>query len=88
MVSCCFDNEVCGGEWEQINDDMTKQAIGFMKNPKLFLTNLVENTGYDTCHRTSDYDAEECHKDCQIQEKSEFAKNCTEGGGLYKCCIR
>ena len=81
-------NEECGKEWDGINEDMTKQAINFMKEPKLYLANLVNITGYDTCHRTSNYDAQECHNDCLKQEKSDFAKNCTDGGGLYKCCIR
>ena len=81
-------NEVCGPGWHGINDEMTKQAVEFIQKPKLFLANLVNNNGYDTCHRTSNYDAQECHNDCLKQEKSDFAKNCTDSGGLYKCCIR
>ena len=67
---------------------MTRKAVGFMMNPQSFLTHLVQNAGYDTCRRTKEYDAEQCHQDCQELEKSNFAETCREKGGLYKCCIR
>ena len=71
-----------------INDEMTRKAVDFLQKPKVFLSNLVQNAGYDTCHRTQEYDAVQCHQDCQEQEKSNFAKKCRDDGGLYKCCIR
>ena len=88
MTSCCFVNEKCGGNWDTINDEMTQKAVDFLQNPKVFITDLVKKAGYDTCHRTEEYDADQCHQDCQKQEKSDFARNCTKDGGLYKCCIR
>ena len=88
MTSCCFVNEKCGGNWDTINDEMTQKAVDFLQNPKVFVTDLVKKAGYDTCHRTEEYDADQCHQDCQEQEKSDFARNCTKDGGLYKCCIR
>ena len=87
-TSCCFDEEKCVGNWVDINDKMTLAAVNFMERPKAALDNLVNNLGYDNCHRTEDYDAEQCHQDCLKQEKSQFAKDCRKGGGLYKCCIR
>ena len=87
-TSCCFVNEQCGGNWLAINDEMTQKAVDFLQKPKVFLKNLVDNLGYDTCHRTEEYDAEQCHQDCQELETSTFAKECREGGGVYKCCIR
>ena len=84
MTSCCFVDEKC----EMINDAMTMKAIDFLQNTKDYITNLVKKIGYDTCHRTKEYDADQCHQDCQEQEKSDFARNCTKDGGLYKCCIR
>ena len=89
VTSCCFVNEQCGGEWEDINNDMEYKAIDFLIRPERFLSQLVDkNGGYDTCHRITEYDVDQCHQDCIKQEKSDFAKNCTKGGGLYKCCIR
>ena len=88
VTSCCFVDEKCGGNWIAINDEMPRKALDFMQKPQVFLSNLVRKTGYDSCHRTEEYDADQCHQDCQEQEKSNFAKKCREGGGLYKCCIR
>ena len=87
-TSCCFEEEKCGGNWAKINYKMTQEAVSFMKRPKAALDHFVNNLGYDSCHKTEDYDAEPCHQDCLVQEKSQFAKECRERGGLYKCCIR
>ena len=87
-TSCCFVNEKCGGNWNKINDEMTQKAVDFLQKPQIFLSNLVETGGYDSCHRTEEYDAEQCYQDCQHQENGDFANTCREGGGLYKCCIR
>ena len=71
-----------------INDEMTQTALDFIQTPKNYLFDLVTNGHYDSCHRTKEYDADQCHKDCEEQEKSEFANSCRLGGGLFKCCIR
>ena len=45
--------------------------------------------GYKTCHvLNSSLDATVCAKDCDFLEKQDFATNCKDKGGLYKCCIR
>ena len=45
--------------------------------------------GYKTCHvLNSSLDATVCAKDCDHLKKQEFATNCKDKGGLYKCCIR
>jgi hypothetical protein len=40
------------------------------------------------CHAIEGYDASKCAEDCQKAETEDFAKNCTSGGGFFKCCIR
>ena len=87
-TSCCYVDEECGGNWLAINDKMTQKAVDFMQRPQAFLDNLVKTAGYDSCHRTEEYDADQCHQDCLEQERSDFAQECREGGGLFKCCIR
>ena len=81
-------DEQCGGTWLAINDGMTQKAVDFLQKPKVFLSKLERKKGYDSCHRTQEYEADQCHQDCQEQENSNFAVKCREGGGLYKCCIR
>ena len=45
--------------------------------------------GYKTCHiLNSSLDATVCAEDCDHLKKQEFATNCKDKGGLYKCCIR
>ena len=88
LTSCCFVDEECGGTWQVINDDMTQKAVDFMRAPLMVVDNIKTSAGYDTCHRTREYDVEKCHRDCLKAEKSQFAKDCRAGGGLYKCCIR
>ena len=45
--------------------------------------------GYKTCHAlNSSLDATVCAEDCDRLEKEDFATNCKDKGGLYKCCIR
>ena len=62
-------------------------SLYFLKHTKKYLQKKIE-VGYDTCHRTKEYDAADCYKDCQNLEKSGFAKKCVKNGGLFKCCIR
>ena len=71
-----------------MNDAMTEKYVNFVKNSQRYLENLVTEGHYDSCHRTEEYDADQCYQDCQEQENGDFAKTCREGGGLYKCCIR
>ena len=66
---------------------MFDRSLYFLNNTEKFLQNWVK-LGQDTCHRTHGYDAEKCHRDCKKRETSDFAKQCREDGGLYKCCIR
>ena len=99
-TSCCFIEEECVPDdlwyknssntlgWFKLNNEMTQKSVDFILKPESFLGNLVSIAGYDTCHRTAEYDASECHKDCQRSEKGTFANQCRKDGGLYKCCIR
>ena len=88
-TSCCFQNEACEANYTGfVNDHMLRQSITFLKNPKVFLENMVQNLTYDTCHDIHEYDASICAADCENMEKSQFSQNCTRDGGLYKCCIR
>ena len=72
----------------EVNDDMFNESIKYLKSPTKFLKNMVSTLEYDTCHATTEYDAEKCQQDCLRLEKSNFAGNCSRKGGLYKCCIR
>ena len=67
---------------------MFNKSLKFLKNTKKFLQTRIDKLGYDTCHQTKEYDAEECYKDCKKLEKSDFSKKCEKDGGLFKCCIR
>ena len=51
-----------------INDKMFEKSVGFLKKPKPYLKYLVKHIGYDTCHRTKEYDAKRCYKDCQVKD--------------------
>jgi len=85
---CCFHNESCSEEYKVVHDKMTKGAISFLKNTTGFLEGMVTKKNYDTCHAIIGYDASVCAKDCTELEKSTFAKNCSDSGGMFKCCIR
>ena len=87
-TNCCFHNEVCNSSMTEANEMMLNKSMTFLKDTKSYLSNLVDNLGYDTCHPITGYDASPCEKDCRTLEKSDFAKNCTENDGLFKCCIR
>ena len=73
---------------DEINNRMLNKSLSFLHKPRKFIKGLVKNLGYDKCRKTKRYNAKKCYEDCQKLEKSEFAKNCTAKGGLYKCCIR
>ena len=49
---------------------------------------MVKSEGYKTCYHIDSLDASKCAQDCKNMENEKFAKNCTENGGLFKCCIR
>ena len=87
-TACCFVNEKCGGNWLAVNDAMTSKAINFLQNPETFISDLAKTARYDSCHRTQEYDADQCHQDCQKEESSDFAKKCRKEGSVFKCCIR
>ena len=87
-TSCCFHAEACAEDYYVVHGRMTSQAVQFLKNTTAFLADMVDSLHYDTCHPIKEYDAYRCAEDCRKLEKNEFAKNCTKGGGLYKCCIR
>ena len=87
-TSCCFQNESCSKTYEVVHQNMASQSIKFLEDPKKFLTDMVQNLNYDSCHAISNYDASKCAKDCEKLEKDEFARNCLKNGGLFKCCIR
>ena len=53
-----------------------------------FIDFLKYRSGYKSCHVIEGYNASACASDCKTFEKSEFAKNCTNTDGLFKCCIR
>ena len=73
----------------EANERMLNNSIKFLKDKRKYLSNLVDNGGYDTCHPITGYDASVCEEDCNKLEKSEFAKNCSANDdGLFKCCIR
>lgn len=64
------------------------KAKEYLEDRKKVLDGLVKTVGYKNCFHIESLDASKCADDCKNQEKSEFAKNCTENGGLFKCCIR
>ena len=72
QTTCCFINEKCGKNMNEINDKMFEKSVGFLKKPKKYLNYLVKNIGYDTCRRTKEYDAKRCYKDCQVKDATYF----------------
>jgi len=88
-TSCCFHNESCAEKYDEVvHDKMTNGAISFLQNTTAFLEEMVAIQKYDTCHAILGYDASVCAKDCTELENSTFAKNCSDSGGMFKCCIR
>ena len=67
---------------------MLNKSINFLSDTNSFLKHQVQKLGYDTCHKIKEYDVKVCHDDCEKLKKEEFATECKEKGGLYKCCIR
>ena len=88
-TSCCFHNESCAHTYDVVvHDRMTNNSINFLKNPRAYLADMVTTMEYDTCHAIKEYDASECAEDCRKLERSNFANDCREKGGFFKCCIR
>ena len=88
-TSCCFRNETCAKNYiVSTHDKMTSQSIKFINNPQEFLADMVKDLNYDTCNAIAYYDATKCAEDCKQLERENFAKECAENGGLFKCCIR
>ena len=67
---------------------MLINARNFLTYTRGYLRNQTKIIGYDTCHRIQNYNARKCDRDCKKLEKSDFAKNCRNKNGLFKCCIR
>ena len=67
---------------------MINNSLRFLQDTKTYFEKQIRYFGYDTCHRTNEYDAKECYKDCEKLQRSGFAKTCEKDGGLFKCCIR
>ena len=87
-VNCCYSKATCSS-WSNIQNSIYEKAKKYLKDPKGVLKNLVESVGYKTCHRLEDsLDATKCAEDCRQMKEDKFAKNCSSGGGLFKCCIR
>jgi len=87
VVTCCFTNETCQS-WQSIQKSIYRNAKKYLLNKEKVLGSLVKNFGYKTCHALDSLDASKCAKDCENLKTKQFAKNCTESGGLFKCCIR
>merc|ERR1712142_943754 len=88
-IRCCYRDETCAS-WLDINKkgynyDVAKE---YLTNKEKVLGLFVHNQGYKSCHHIDSLNATACATDCKIFEKNEFGKNCTENGGLFKCCIR
>ena len=67
---------------------MLIHSSNFLKNTEEYFKNQTEIIGYDTCHRIKNYNARKCDRDCKQLKKSDFAKECENKNGLFKCCIR
>merc|ERR1712054_266521 len=87
-TTCCFIDEECGKDMTELNDMMFNKSLTFLNAPKKYVKTLVKDQGYDTCHLTKEYDAKRCERDCKMLERSQFAKDCRDQNGLFKCCIR
>ena len=88
QTACCFHNESCSKTYEAVHDRLTRQSMKFLKDPKEFLQDMVDNLNYDTCHAITHNDATKCAEDCKRLEREDFAKDCAATDGLFKCCIR
>ena len=79
-------NETCKN-WDGIQDKLYTKSKEYLDNTHQVLGRLMAD-GYKTCHHINSLDATICANDCKKFEHSEFAKNCTENEGFFKCCIR
>ena len=82
-----FRNTTCFS-WTNIQNELYKKAKYYLTNRTQALDRMVELEGYKTCHPIDSVDATKCAEDCKEMGKQEFGKNCTNNGGLFKCCIR
>ena len=79
-------NETCR-HWDTVQNAIYTKSKEYLTNTRRVLSRLI-SLGYKTCHHTNSLEATVCANDCKEMEKLSFAKNCTENGGLFKCCIR
>ena len=67
---------------------MLTKAEAFLQDSSAYVNTMVDDFGYDTCHKVEGLNASVCAKDCEELEKSDFANKCAEEEGVFKCCIR
>ena len=88
-TTCCFYNESCSTDYyKSVHQPMEQKSEYFLRFPEIFLELMVQNLGYDTCHRIQGINASICAKDCEELKKTDFARDCKKNNGLLKCCIR
>ena len=82
-----FRNETCAS-WSNVQKNYYYRAKNYLKDRRKELDTMKSIQGYKTCYHIESLDATKCAKDCKDMQNGKFAKNCTENGGLFKCCIR
>ena len=82
-----FRNETCAS-WSKLQMYYYNKAKDYLTDRRKELDTMKSIQGYKTCYHIDSLDATKCAKDCKDMQNEKFAKNCTEDGGLFKCCIR
>ena len=83
-----FRNVTCRS-WTSIQNSLYKSARDYLRNKTYVLNeSLIKSVGYKSCYHIDSLDASKCAEDCKKLESEEFGKNCSESGGLFKCCVR
>ena len=89
VTTCCFLNERCAEDYYySVHSNMETKSEIFLRNTDSVLSHMESVLGYDSYHKIEGYNVSICANDCEEHAKSTFAKECTDTGGLYKCCIR
>lgn len=86
-ANCCYYNHSCLESWDDFNQGILRLPILFLTKTKESLKE-IQDSGYEKCHAIKGYDASECAKDCSKAANGEFAKQCAQKGGFFKCCVR
>ena len=72
-----------------MENQIYENAKKYLRDPQSVLKELVDpEIGYKSCHHLKSDDVSKCANDCKALEKRKFAKNCSNTGGFFKCCIR